>query len=49
VFPLVAFTSDRAKMGEFVSPLWVKLLAWTVALVIAALNVYLLWQTFVAL
>jgi len=49
VFPLVAFTSDRAKMGEFVSPLWVRLLAWTVALVIAALNVYLLWQTFVAL
>ena len=24
VFPLVAFTSDRAKMGEFVSPRWVK-------------------------
>jgi manganese transport protein len=49
VFPLVAFTSDRAKMGEFVNPLWVTLLAWTVALVIAALNIYLLWQTFSAL
>src|SRR5262245_28702959 len=49
VFPLVAFTSDRAKMGEFVSPRWVSLLAWTVAIVIAALNVYLLWQTFTAL
>jgi manganese transport protein len=49
VFPLVAFTSDRAKMGEFVSPWWVTVLAWTVALVIAALNVYLLWQTFSAL
>jgi manganese transport protein len=49
VFPLVAFTSDRAKMGEFVSPIWVRVLAWMVALVIAALNVYLLWQTFVAL
>jgi manganese transport protein len=48
VFPLVAFTSDRAKMGEFVSPRWVTVLAWTVALVIAALNIYLLWQTFSA-
>ena len=49
VFPLVAFTSDRGKMGEFVNPLWVTILAWTVALVIAALNIYLLWQTFSAL
>jgi manganese transport protein len=46
VFPLVAFTSDRTKMGAFVSPLWVRLLAWSVALVIAALNVWLLYQTF---
>jgi len=46
VFPLVAFTSDRSKMGAFVSPLWIKLLAWTVAVVIAALNVWLLYQTF---
>jgi manganese transport protein len=49
VFPLVAFTSDRAKMGAFVNPWWVKFLAWTVAIVIAALNVWLLWQTFVTL
>ncbi len=28
VFPLVMFTSDRAKMGEFVNPLWVKGLAY---------------------
>ena len=49
VFPLVAFTSDRSKMGEFVSPLWVTIVAWSVALIIAALNIYLLWQTFSAL
>jgi len=49
VFPLVMFTSDRAKMGEFANPLWVKILAWSVALVIAALNVWLLYQTFVTL
>jgi manganese transport protein len=46
VFPLVMFTSDPHKMGTFASPLWVKLLAWPVAIVIAALNAYLLWQTF---
>ena len=46
VFPLVMFTSDRAKMGQFVNPLWVKALAYLVAFVIAALNVWLLFQTF---
>ena len=46
VFPLVMFTSDRAKMGEFVNPWWVKGLAYLVAFVIAALNVWLLFQTF---
>jgi manganese transport protein len=46
VFPLVAFTSDAHKMGPFVSPGWVKALAWTVAMVIASLNVWLLYQTF---
>ena len=46
VFPLVMFTSDRAKMGEFVNPAWVKVLAYLVALVIASLNAWLLFQTF---
>jgi manganese transport protein len=45
VFPLVQFTSDRTKMGEFANPRWVKTLAWTVAFIIAALNAYLLVQT----
>lgn len=48
VFPLVMFTSDRLKMGEFVNPPWRKILSYTVAFVIAALNVWLLAQTFVA-
>jgi manganese transport protein len=47
VFPLVMFTSDPHKMGAFVSPRWMQALAWIVALVIAALNVWLLYQTFV--
>jgi manganese transport protein len=45
VFPLVMFTGDRHKMGTFASPFWVKAVAWPVAIVIAALNAYLLWQT----
>jgi manganese transport protein len=45
VIPLVQFTSERAKMGEFVNPGWLKLLAYTVAVVIAALNAWLLFQT----
>jgi manganese transport protein len=45
VFPLVRFTSDKLKMGSFVNPLWLKVLAYTVATVIAALNAYLLLRT----
>src|SRR5690349_5437834 len=46
VFPLVAFTSDRAKMGEFVNARSLKLLAYGVAFAIAGFNVWLLVQTF---
>ena len=46
VFPLVMFTGDRAKMGPFVSPRWMQVLAWVVAVAIALLNVYLLYKTF---
>jgi manganese transport protein len=45
VFPLVMFTGDRAKMGEFVNPRWLRGLAWTIAIVIAALNAWLLVQS----
>ena len=44
VFPLVMFTSDKVKMGTFVNPRWLKLLAYLVATVIAALNAWLLIQ-----
>ncbi|MGE5833576.1 MAG: Nramp family divalent metal transporter [Acidobacteriota bacterium] len=49
VFPLVMFTGDKSKMGPFRNPAWIRALAWFVALVIAALNVWLLYQTFSAL
>jgi manganese transport protein len=46
VIPLVIFTSSRAKMGEFVNATWLKVLAWSVASIIAVLNAWLLFQTF---
>jgi manganese transport protein len=45
VFPLVRFTSDRAKMGEFTNSVPLRIAAYTVAGVIASLNVWLLLQT----
>ena len=45
VFPLVWFTSDRAKMGEFANGFGLKLLAYAIAIVIASLNGWLLFQT----
>ena len=45
VFPLVRFTSDRVKMGEFVNPWWLEILAYLVAFAIAAFNAWLLVQT----
>lgn len=44
VIPLVMFTSDRKKMGEFVSATWVKWLAWTISAIIVSLNVWYLAQ-----
>ena len=46
VFPLIMFTSDPAKMGAFVTPLWMRSLAWVAGVIIALLNVWLLYQTF---
>jgi len=45
VFPLVQFTSDRRKMGEFANPRWLKVISWTVGIIIAGLNAYLLVLT----
>lgn len=45
VVPLVWFTSERKKMGAFANRVWMSCVAWVVALVIMALNGYLLVQT----
>ena len=38
VIPLIRFTSDRKRMGEFANRAWVKVLSWSVAIVILGLN-----------
>jgi len=44
VFPLVMFTSDKRKMGEFANATWLKSLSWVTAVFIAVLNAWLLVQ-----
>lgn len=46
VVPLVAFTSNRRKMGEFVNPRWIKALAWATAALIISLNLKFLSDYF---
>ena len=46
VIPLVQFTSNRAKMGEFANSRALSLVAWTVAVVILLLNFEYLWLIF---
>ena len=41
-FPLLMFTSDPKRMGEFANPTWVKWVGYGVCIVIAALNLYYL-------
>jgi manganese transport protein len=45
VIPLIQFTGEKSRMGEFASPLWVKILAWLSAAVIVGLNANLIFNT----
>lgn len=42
IIPLVQFTSDRRRMGEFANPAWMKGLAWLCAAIVVGLNVVLI-------
>jgi manganese transport protein len=44
VIPLIQFTGDRRKMGDFATPRTFNVLAWGVATVIIGLNSLLVWQ-----
>jgi manganese transport protein len=46
VIPLILFTSDRRKMGEFANPTWLKVVAWLMASAIVILNVKYLADKF---
>ena len=46
VWPLMRFTNDRQKMGEFANTRWLKILGWTTTAVIIILNAKLLFDTF---
>jgi manganese transport protein len=46
VWPLMRFTDEKAKMGQFVNPVWIRILGWTTTLIIIVLNVKLLFDTF---
>jgi len=46
VVPLLRFTDEKAKMGRFANPMWIKLLAWISAAVIIVLNLKLLFDFF---
>jgi manganese transport protein len=48
IFPLVAFTGSRKKMGAFSNPAWVKILGWSGAIFILMLNIKLLTDMFTA-
>lgn len=45
VVPLVIFTGNKTKMGQFVNKPWLKVLAWTISGIIIVLNLYLLKET----
>jgi len=45
IIPLVQFTSERRRMGEFANPPWLKGLAWLCAVVVVSLNGVLIWMS----
>lgn len=45
VFPLVKFTSDSSIMGKFSNKAWLKLVSYTIAFLIAILNLWLVYTS----
>lgn len=46
VVPLVQFTSDKIKMGQFVNKPWLKYACYFISVIIIGFNAYLLYETF---
>jgi manganese transport protein len=47
IIPLMYFTTRRSVMGDMVNRRWTTILGWLVTTIIIALNLFLLYQTFV--
>lgn len=45
IIPLTIYTSDKKLMGRFANPKWMKILAWIIAVVLTALNLFLIYGT----
>jgi len=45
IWPLMRFTDDKNKMGEFANRPWLRILGWTTVAVIIVLNVWLLFTS----
>ena len=46
IVPLVMFTSNRERMGEFTNALWLKIVAYVITVSIVVLNVWLIYNLF---
>ena len=44
IIPLINFTSDKLKMGTFANNIYVKIMAWIIAVIIVALNLKLVFD-----
>jgi manganese transport protein len=45
IWPLMRFTDDKTKMGEFANRSWLRWLGWTTVAVIIVLNLWLIFTT----
>ncbi|MEO5808324.1 Nramp family divalent metal transporter [Devosia sp.] len=46
IVPLITFVTNKDKMGAFVIPMWMAVLAWVIASIIIVLNIKLLFEFF---
>lgn len=45
IIPLIHFTSDKKRMGQFVNKIWITVAAWLIAVIIVGLNIKLVVET----
>ncbi len=45
IIPLTIYTSDKKLMGKYANPLWIKVTAWVVTVILTLLNFFLIYST----